>query len=338
MTSSSSPQIPTWTTSRPFYDRSEHTVNYHDGYGHGESRYQDHGSFHPEWKPSSGNMVQPSDSNYRFQDHLNRQWAENRRTDQIPQRVSHSEGSWLYEHRNQDHRYDHGHYPPGYHYHHHHHHYHNYGPTTNPPANPSWNSASPTATIGDRRYDQGYQGYTPNADDSQRRSDHDHHYDSNHYDHHYFEHAASSETDQRRFQSYLPPKEYNEDNIQFHNEHNETKFFGVTHNLPVSQRTDHDLPPNRQDYSRTNPGLYYSNFNHTFLSAGNVLLNSNKFAENRNQNESRQNRLSPLWTGQENIAWNQPNGSFGFKPSTSRGQQNQEVQMEIQTRRWNQGK
>lgn len=327
MTSSSSPWISTWTTSRPFYDRREHTVNYHDGYGLGESQYQDHG-------PGS---IQPSDSNYRFQDHLNRQWAENRRTDQIPQRVYHTdrpEGSWPYEHRNQDHHYDHGYYPPGYHYHHHHHHYHNYGSTTNPPADPSWNSGNPTATIGDRRYDQ---GFIPNADDSQRRSDHDHHYNSEHYDHRYFENAASSETDQRRFQPYLPPEGYNEDNIQFHNEHNKTKFSGVTHdNLPVSQRTDYDLSPNRQDYSKTNPGFYHPNFNHTFPSAGNVLLNSNKFAENRNQNESRQNRLSPPWAGQENTAWNQSNGSSGFKPSMPRGQQNQQV--EIPIRPWNQGK
>ncbi|XP_077267025.1 uncharacterized protein LOC143900014 isoform X4 [Temnothorax americanus] len=344
-TSSNSPWIPTWTTMapRPFYNRSEHTVNYHNSYGHvyGENRYQDYGPYRPEWKPSSGNLRQSSDSNYEFQNHSDRQWAENHRTDPNAQRIYHfvrPEGSW-YKHGNQDHRYDHGYYPPGYHHHHHHHHhYHNYGPMSNPPVNSTWNLDSSTATTSDRRYDQGYRGYTPNAGDSHWLSDHDHHHDSGHYDHHYSEHAASSETDQR-FQSYLPPRGYNEDSNQFLNKHNETKFFGVAKSdLPTTQRTDHDLSPNRQDYSRTNPRFYHPSFNRTFSPAGNVLLNSgNKFAEDWNQNESRQDRLSPAWAGQENTAWNQPNRSSSFKPSTWYNQQNQQVQPEIQTRPWDHG-
>lgn len=330
-TSSSSPWRPMWTTSRPFYDRTEQTVNYHDGYGdaYRKNRYQDSGPYRPEWKPSNGNLGQSSDSNYEFQD-SDRQWPENQRTDQNAQRTYHfihPEGS-SYEHGNQDHRDDHRHYPPGYHYHHHHHHYHNYG--SNPRVNPSWNSGS-TATTGDRRYDQ---DYTPNAGDSQ--SHHDHHF--GHYDHHYAEqHTASSETDQRQFQPFFPSGGYNEDNI--HNEYNETKSFGVTQdNLPVTQRINHDLSPNRQDYSRTNRKFYHHSFNHTSSPAGNVLLKSgNEFAEDWNRNKS-QGRLSPSWAGQENIAWNQPNGSSSFKPSTWNDQQNRQIQPEIQMRPWNQGK
>ncbi|XP_012060148.1 PREDICTED: LOW QUALITY PROTEIN: uncharacterized protein LOC105623362 [Atta cephalotes] len=173
MTSSSPFWISSWTTPRPFYNRSEH-VNYHDyDHAHRESRYQDYGP-HLEWKPNNGNLRQSFDNNYEFQD---RQWI-NHRIDQNPQPVYHSdpEGSWSYEHRNPNHRYDHRYYPPGYHYHHHHHHYHNYGSTSNPSiptVNPNWNADNPTTLIGDQKYDQGYQGYTPNADS--QRTDHDLH-------------------------------------------------------------------------------------------------------------------------------------------------------------------
>jgi len=219
MTSSSPFWISSWTTPRPFYNRSEH-VNYHDyNHAHRESRYQDYGP-HLEWKPNNGNLRQSFDNNYEFQD---RQWI-NHRIDQNPQPVYHSdpEGSWSYEHRNPNHRYDHRYYPPGYHYHHHHHHYHNYGPTSNPSiptVNPNWNAGNPTTLIGDQKYDQGYQGYTPNAGDSW----HFNRNDSNHYDHHYFEHVASSETDQRH-QPYFPSKEYNDNNSQFSNVYKEIKF------------------------------------------------------------------------------------------------------------------
>lgn len=268
-TTSSSPSwISTWTTPRPFYDRSEHHVYDYD-HTPRESQYQDYGP-HLEWKPSNGNLRQSFDNNYEFQD---RQWMENHRIDQNPQPVYHSdrpEGSWSYEHRNQNHRYDHRYYPPGYHHHHHHHHhYHNYGPTSNPSVNPNWNVGNPTTLIGDQKYDQGYQGYTPNAD---------------------------------------------------------------------SQRTDHDLHPIKQDYNWTMPGLYYPSSNYTFPFAGNVLLNNsnnNKFTKNSNQNKSRQDRLLPTWIGQENTTWNQSNGSFAFNPSTWHDQQ--KVQMEIQTRSWDQG-
>ncbi|XP_018372656.1 PREDICTED: uncharacterized protein LOC108767342 isoform X3 [Trachymyrmex cornetzi] len=267
-TSSSSLWIPTWTTPRPFYDRSEHVIYHDHDHAHRESRYQDYGPHRPEWKPSNGNLRQSFDNNYEFQD---RQWMENHRIGQNPQPVYHSdrpEGSWSYEHKNQNHHYDHRHYPPGYHYHHHHHHYHNYGPTSNPSVNPNWYSGNPTTLIGDQKYDQGYQGYTPNAD---------------------------------------------------------------------SQRTDHDLHPTKQDYNWTVSGLYYPNFNHTFSFPGNVLLNNsnnNKFTKNSNQNKSRQDRLPPTWIGQENTTWNQSNGSFAFNPSTWHDQQ--KVQMEIQTRPWDQ--
>ncbi|XP_011067081.1 PREDICTED: uncharacterized protein LOC105153749 isoform X4 [Acromyrmex echinatior] len=267
-TTSSSPSwISTWTTPRPFYDRSEHHVYDYD-HTPRESQYQDYGP-HLEWKPSNGNLRQSFDNNYEFQD---RQWMENHRIDQNPQPVYHSdrpEGSWSYEHRNQNHRYDHRYYPPGYHHHHHHHHhYHNYGPTSNPSVNPNWNVGNPTTLIGDQKYDQGYQGYTPNAD---------------------------------------------------------------------SQRTDHDLHPIKQDYNWTMPGLYYPSSNYTFPFAENVLLNNsnnNKFTKNSNQNKSRQDRLLPTWIGQENTTWNQSNGSFAFNPSTWHDQQ--KVQMEIQTRSWDQ--
>jgi len=189
MTSSSPFWISSWTTPRPFYNRSEH-VNYHDyNHAHRENRYQDYGP-HLKWKPNNGNLRQSFDNNYESQD---RQWI-NHRIDQNPQPVYHSdpEGSWSYEHRNPNHRYDHRYYPPGYHYHHHHHHYHNYGPTSNPSiptVNPNWNAGNPTTLIGDQKYDQGYQGYTPNAGDSW----HFDRNDSNHYDHHYFEHIASKQ-------------------------------------------------------------------------------------------------------------------------------------------------
>ncbi|XP_011691078.1 PREDICTED: uncharacterized protein LOC105452012 [Wasmannia auropunctata] len=327
-TSSSSFWISKWTTPRTSYDRSEHTVNYHDGHGHAhrESRYQDFGQYHPEWKPSNGNLRQSSYHNHEFQDHSDGQWTKNPKIDQNPQRVYHSdhpEGS-SHENRNQDYRYNHRHYPPGYHYHHHHHHYHNYGPTSNPPINPSWNSGSPTSTIDDRRYNPGYQGYTPNADNSHWYSDH---YPDSDYGHHDSEQATPSKTDQekRRFQPYFPFEGYNKDNSQFHNEHNETKLF-ADDDLSASQRTDHDLLPNRQDYNRTNPEFYRPNFNHTF-----------PLAENWNQNKSRQDRLSPPWIGQKNITWNQLNGSSSFKPSTWHDQQKQDVQTEIQTHSWDQG-
>ncbi|XP_018303194.1 uncharacterized protein [Mycetomoellerius zeteki] len=336
-TTSSSPLwVPTWTTRKPFYDLSEHHIIYHDyDHAHRESQYQDYGPHRPEWKPSNGNLRQSFDSNYKFQDHLDRQWMENHRIGQNSQPVYHSdhpEGSWSYEHRNQN---DHRYYPPGYHYHHHHHHhYHNYGPTSNPSVNSSWNSDNPTTLISDRKYDQGYQGFTPNADDNHWHLDS---HDSGHYNHHYFEHAASSETDQRRHQPYFPSRGYNENNSQFFNVHNETKFSNVP-DLLDSQRTDHDLHPTKQDYNWTTPGLYHSSFNHTFPLAGNVLLNNsnnnNKFTKNSNQNKSRQDRLLPSWMGQENMTWNQSNGSFAFNPSTWHDQQ--KVQMEIQTRPWDQ--
>ncbi|XP_018356825.1 PREDICTED: uncharacterized protein LOC108757046 isoform X2 [Trachymyrmex septentrionalis] len=341
-TTSSSPLwISTWTTPRPFYDRSEHHVIYHDyDHAHKENRYQDYGPHHPEWKPSDGNLRQSFDNNYEFQD---RQWIENHRIDQNPQPLYHSdrpEGSWSYEHRNQNHRYDHRYYPPGYHYHHHHHHYHNYGPTSNPSVNPNWNAGNPTTLIGDQKYDQGYQGYTPNAGDSHWYFDRN---DSNHDDHHYFEHVDSNETDQRQHQSYFPSKEYNENNNQFSNVHNDKTKFSNVSDLLDSQRTDHDLHPTKQDYNWTMPGLYYPSFNHTFPSfnhtfAGNVLQNNsnnNKFTENSNQNKSRQDRLPRIWIGQENTTWNQSNGSLAFNPSTWHDQQ--KVQMEIQTRPWDQG-
>jgi len=330
-TSISSLWIPTHrTTPRPFYERSEHAVN-HDNYGHGGNQYQDYGPY-PEWKLSNGNLGQPSESNYKFQNHSDKQWTKNHKTDQNLKQIYYSdrpEGSWSYEHR-KEHRYDHRYYPPSYHYHHHHHHYyHNYGPTLNPSVNPSSNSA----TINDRRYDQ---GSILNADDSHWHSDH--HYDSGHYDH-YFEHT-SNETDQR-IQPYFPSGGYNKNNSEFYNESNKTKIFGIADDdLSANQKTDHNLPPNRQNYSRTNPRFYHPSFNHTFPFAGNILLNSdNKFTENWNQNKSQQDRLSPSWIGQENITWNQLNGSsFGFKPSTLHDQQNQEVQIKIQTHPWDQGK
>lgn len=329
-----------WTTSRPFYDRSEHTVNYHDSDGHAYrgNQYQDYGPYRPEWKPSSGNLGQSSDGNYEFQDHSDKQWAENHRTGQNAQRIYpfvHPEGSSSYQHGNQDYRHDHRHYPPGYHYHHHHHHYHNYGSMSNPSKNPSWNLDSSTDTISDRRYDQGYQEHTSNAGDS--HSHHDHHYDFGRYGHHHSEHDASNETDQRQFQSSFSPGEYNEDSIR--NEHNETKLLDFAQdNLPIGQRTNPNLFPNRQDYSRTNSKFdHLTSFNHTFPPAGNILLNSgNKFAKDWDQNES-QDKLSPSWTEQENksTSWNQPNGSSSFKPSKWHDQQ---VQPEIQTRPWDQGK
>ncbi|XP_011881077.1 PREDICTED: uncharacterized protein LOC105569323 isoform X2 [Vollenhovia emeryi] len=333
-TSSSSPWIPVWTTPRPPNGHSQHKVNYHDGQTYGENRYQDYGPYHPEWKPSSRKFGQFSDSNYKFQDHSDRQRAENHRIDENAQPPYHfvrPEGARTHEHGNQDHRYDHGYYPPGYHYHHHHHHYHNYGPV-----NPNWNSDSSTATIDDRRHDQGNQRYIPNADNSH----HDHRYDSGHYHHHYPEHVASSETDQRQFPSYLPPGGYNEDNIQLQNKHNETKFFNVPKgNLPTTQRTDHDLSTNRQDYSRTNPRFYYPNLNRTFPSTENVLLNSDhQFTQDWNRNESRQNKLHPSWTKQENSTLNQPTlRPSGFKPSTWYDEQNQQVQPGIKTHPWDQG-
>ncbi|XP_012537284.2 uncharacterized protein LOC105837243 isoform X2 [Monomorium pharaonis] len=336
MTSSNSPWIPMRTTPRPFYDHSGHTVNYHGGrgYAHGESQYQNYGPYRPEWKPSNENLRPPSDSNSQEEFHPDRQWVEDHRTDsQNPQRVHHfdrPEESQLYEHRNHDHHYDHKYYLPGHHYHHHHHHYHNYEPTSNPPVYPSWSSGSPAAT-GGRKYDQGY----PNTGDSHWHSGHDHRYDdSGRYDPHYSQHAASSETDQRRFQPHFPPGGYNEDNSQIRHKHNETKFFGVDGDLPISQRTDHDLLPNRQD--RMNPGFHHSGFNHTFPPTRNVSQSSdNKFPKNWGRNESRQDRLPSPWVGRDSVGWNQPNGSSGFKPGTWYDQQG--VQTEIPAHPWNQG-
>ncbi|KYM96052.1 hypothetical protein ALC62_13303 [Cyphomyrmex costatus] len=319
--------IPIWTTLRPFYDRSEHHVIYHD-YDHTYrgSRYQD---YEPqwkrsEWKPSNNNLKQSSDSNYVFQDHLDRQWMENHRIDQEQKPIYYDrpKGSWSYEHRNQNHHYDHRYYPPSFHYHHHHH-YHNYRSTSNPPVNPSWNSDNPATLIGNRKYDQGFQGYTASTGDW--------HFDPHNSDH-YDKHAALSETDQRQYQPYFPSRGYNQNNNQFYNIHNETKFSSVPY-LLANQRTNHDLPPIKQDYNRTTPGLHHSSFNHTFSFAGNLLLNnsnnSNKIIKNLNQNKLRQNSLLPSWVGQENMTWNQSNRSFTFHPSMWHDQQN--VQEEIQT-------
>ncbi|XP_011630840.1 uncharacterized protein LOC105422952 isoform X2 [Pogonomyrmex barbatus] len=325
--------IPTRTTPRPLYNRYEQTVNYHNRYQSRpveENQYQDYTSHHPEWTSSSKNFEQPSDSNYKFQNHSTRQWARDYRTGQDSQQPNHPGGSWSGD-INQDRRYGHEYYLPGQHYHYHHHH-HYYGSTSNPPANPSWNSSSPIATIGNRKYDHGYhEVYTSNASDGHWRPDHDHH-----YNHHYVEHATSSETDQKQFQPYFPTKEHNEDDTQFYSKHNKTSFYApVDDNLPSSRRIDHDhLLPNRQDHSGTNPRLHHPGFNNTSPLVGNVFLNSdNKFAAN--QNGSLQNGLSSPWAGQENIVWNQHNGSR-FKPNTRHDQQNQEVQTEVRTRPWHQ--
>ncbi|XP_029171270.1 uncharacterized protein LOC114940706 isoform X2 [Nylanderia fulva] len=308
---------PTWTTARS-YDRSEHTSDHHDHYGHEreEDRYKDHGSHHPEWKPSRS-FGRPSDTNYESQHHSDRQQVEYQGNDQESQGTQHPdhpEGSW-----------PHGYYPPGFHHHHHHHHhYHNYGPTSNSSESTNW--ANPTATS-DQQYNQGH--YAPNTDSNWRPN-----YNSHHYDHHYFEHGAPNKTDQRQFQ---PPGRYDEDNIQLYDRDNKTKF-DTDGSMPENRKTGYNFPLNRQNYGRTTPGLYYPSFNRTSPSVGNIFLNSNKSTESWDQIQDglRQDKLPPPSKGQENIAWNQPNRS-NFKPSTWHGQENRgKVQTENQTYPWDQ--
>lgn len=324
--------IPTWTTARSFYDHSEHVTDYHNRYGHAreENPYKDHGSYHSEWKPSE-NLGRPSGGNYEFQHHSDRQQVENQGNDQEPQGTHHPdrpEGSWPYAHKNEDHNYGDGYYPPGHHHHHHHHYYHNYG--SNPSENANW--ANPAVTS-NQKYNQEH--YAPNTDSNGRPN---YNYNDNpHYNYHHFEHAAPDKTDQRQFQ---PPGKYDEDNIQFHDRHNETKF-DTDGNLPANRKTGYDFSLNRQNYSRTTPGLYHPSFNRTSPSVGNIFPNSNnKSTESWDQIQDglRQDKLSPPWRGQENIAWNQPARS-NFKPSTWRGQENRgKVQTENQTYPWDRGK
>lgn len=324
--------IPTWTTARSFYDHSEHVTDYQNRYGHAreENPYKDHGSYHSDWKPS-GNLGRPSGSNYEFQHHSDRQQVENQGNDQESQGTHHPdrpEGSWPYAHKNEDHNYGYGYYPPGHHHHHHHHHYHNYG--SNLSENANWTNPAVTSN---QKYNQGH--YAPNTDSNGRPN---YNYNDNpHYDYHHFEHAAPDKTDERQFQ---PPGKYDEDNIQFHDRHNETKF-DIDGNLAANRKTGYDFSLNRQNYSRTTPGLYHPSFNRTSPSVGNIFpISNNKSTESWDQIQDglRQDKLSPPWRGQENIAWNQPARS-NFKPSTWRGQENRgKVQTENQTYPWDRGK
>ncbi|XP_029676576.1 uncharacterized protein LOC115243589, partial [Formica exsecta] len=316
--------IPTWTTARPFYNRS--ITNYHDPNSpvRGENRYKDHGSHNLGWKPS-GNLGRPFGGNYDPKE------AESQRYDQEPQGThipDRPEGPWLQAHTNPDYHYGYQYYPQGYH-HHHHHHYHNYGSTSNPSENTNWANVAATS---DQQYNQ---GYYPSNTDSNWRPNYNYNHNSRH-DYHNFENAASDKTDQRQFQ---PPGRYDEDNIQFHDRHNETKF-DTDGNMPANRQIDYDFSSNRQNYDRTTPGLYHPSFNRTSSSVGNIFPNSdNKSTESWDQIQDglRQDKLSPPWTGQENISWNQPDRS-NFKPNTWHGQENRgEVQTESQTHPWDQG-
>lgn len=291
----------------------------------GENRYKDHGSHNLGWKPSE-NLGRPSGSNYDPKE------AESQRYDQEPQGThlpDRPEGPWLQAHTNPDYHYGYQYYPQGYH-HHHHHHYHNYESTSNPSENTNWANVAATS---DQQYNQ---GYYPSNTDSNWRPNYNYNHNSRH-DYHNFESAASDKTDQRQFQ---PPGRYDEDNIQFHDRHNETKF-DTDGNMPANRKIDYDFSSNRQNYDRTTPGLYHPSFNRTSSSVGNIFPNSdNKSTESWDQIQDglRQDKLSPPWTGQENIAWNQPDRS-NFKPSTWHGQENRgEVQTESQTHPWDQGK
>ncbi|KAL6449112.1 hypothetical protein ACFW04_000663 [Cataglyphis niger] len=324
--------IPTWTTARPFYNRSEHITHYYNpSHVRGENRYKDHGSHNSEWKPNV-NLERPSESNYEFQYHSDRQKVENPRNDQEPQGTHHSDRPErpLQEHINPDYHYGYQYYPPGYHHHHHHHYYHNYGSTSNPSENTNWANAAAT---NDKKYNQGY--YPPHTD-SNWRPDYNYNHNSRHYDHHHFENAASDKTDQRQFQ---PPGRYDKDYVQFHDRLNKTKF-DTDGSMPANRRTDYDVSSNRQNYGRTTPGLYHPSFNRTSSSVGNILPNSdNKSTESWDQiqDELKQDELSSPWTEQENVAWNQPDRS-NFKPSTWDGQENRgKVQTENQTHPWYQG-
>ncbi|KAL6449111.1 hypothetical protein ACFW04_000663 [Cataglyphis niger] len=321
--------IPTWTTARPFYNRSEHITHYYNpSHVRGENRYKDHGSHNSEWKPNV-NLERPSESNYEFQYHSDRQKVENPRNDQEPQGTHHSDRPErpLQEHINPDYHYGYQYYPPGYHHHHHHHYYHNYGSTSNPSENTNWANAAAT---NDKKYNQGY--YPPHTD-SNWRPDYNYNHNSRHYDHHHFENAASDKTDQRQFQ---PPGRYDKDYVQFHDRLNKTKF-DTDGSMPANRRTDYDVSSNRQNYGRTTPGLYHPSFNRTSSSVGNILPNSdNKSTESWDQiqDELKQDELSSPWTEQENVAWNQPDRS-NFKPSTWDGQENRgKVQTENQTHPW----
>ncbi|XP_072745020.1 uncharacterized protein [Anoplolepis gracilipes] len=326
--------IPTWTSTRPFYNRSKHiTDNHDDRYHHGhmreENQYKNHGSYQSEWKPS-GNLGRPSGSNYEFQHHSDQQEAENQRNDQESQGTYHPEDThtWSHTHKNPDHHYD-GSYPPGYHYHHHHHHYHIYGSTSNPSGNTNW--INPAATS-DQKYNQ--EQYAPSIDSNWRPNyNNNNNNNSPHYDHH-FEHVASNKTDQRQIQS---PRRYDEDDFQFHNRQNETKF-GINRSIPTNRKTDYDSSLNRQNYDRTTG--FYPSFNRTSSSVGNIFPNrqANKSTESWNQMPDglRQDKLFPSWTMQENITWNQPDKS-NFKPSTWHDQENRgNVQTENRTP-WEEG-
>ncbi|XP_070153993.1 uncharacterized protein [Polyergus mexicanus] len=317
--------IPMWTTARPFYNRS--VTNYHNLNSpvREENRYKDRGSHNLEGKPS-GNLGRPSGSNYDPQETESQRYDQESQGTHLP---DHPEGPWLQAHTNPDYRYGYQYYPPGYHHHHHHHHYHNYGSTSNPSENTNWANA---ATTSDQQYNQ---GYYPSNTDSNWRPNYNYNHNSRHYDYHNFENAASDKTDQRQFQ---PPGRYNEDNIQFQDRHNGTKF-DTDGNTPANRKPDYDFSSNTQNYDRTTPGLYHPSFNRTSSSVGNIFPNSDNIStENwdQTQDESRQDKLSPPWTGQENIAWNQSDRS-NFKPSTWHGQENRgEVQTENQTHPWHQ--
>lgn len=323
--------IPRWTTARPFYNHSKHTTDYHDPYDlydhvREENQYKDHGSHHLDWKPS-GNLGRPSGSNYGSQ----LDWKEvgNQKNDQEAQGTYHTdrpEESWLHGYKNPDYPSSSGYYPPGYHYHYHHHHYHNYGPIPKPSEN---TNANPAAT-NDQKYNPGY--YPPNTDNNWRPSyNYDH--NSRHYDYHHFEHTAPNKTNPFQF-----PGRNDGDDTQFHDRYNETKF--DTDRITANRKPNYDYSLNRQNYSRTIPGLYHHNFNQTSSSVGNIFPNSsNKSIENWHQIQGglRQDKQSPS-IGQENIVWNQPNRS-NFKPSTWHGQENRgKVQTENQTDPWVQGK
>ncbi|KAL0104423.1 hypothetical protein PUN28_017273 [Cardiocondyla obscurior] len=305
-TSSSLPWAPLRTTTpKSFYDRSEHIANYHNGpgYTHRDHRYQDYGPYRPEWQPSGVNTEQSPDGNYKFPDYPDRQWTENPRPDQNARPIYHfprPEGSY----GQQDYRHDHGpYYPPGYHYHYHHHHY--YGPMSNPPLNPNRNLDSSTK---DQRYDDDWRpDYNP-------------------------EHT--SETDQRPIQPHFSPEGYDDDDIQFSDKRNDTKFSDpAKNNSPSIQRINQNLPPNRQDYGRTN-SRFYPYFNHTASPAKNVSQNnSNKFPDDWNDSQNKQDKLIPPWSVQENI-WKPPNAS---KPNVEQGLQNRQQQPDIHRNPWSQG-
>ncbi|XP_020289719.1 uncharacterized protein LOC109857630 isoform X2 [Pseudomyrmex gracilis] len=354
LTTTSSPRW--YPTARPSFNYPDYSTNYHNRYGHirEEDRYKDQGTYPSQWRPSGGgNSGRPFEGNYGFQGHHpDRQWTQHEGIDQSSQGTyppTYPKGSWSYEHGNR-HQYNREYppppppppssllppLPPGYYYHPYYPYYpppHGYESTSNLSASPNWNSARPPSDRNyDRKYDHGrYGGHNPNADDGGYwHPGHNYHHDSRYPT----EYGAPDGTDQRQFQPYFPSGRYDEDNVQFHNVYNKTKF-GADGNLPDNRRNDYDFAPNRQDYGRI--GFYFPSYNRTYFpNSGNVFPNSaNKSGESwyHTQDGSRQDRLPPSWTGQGNTARNQSDGS-DVKPSTWRGQHDRG---QVQTDQWDQG-